>query len=213
MKYIIKGTDASRLLNRVVTRDMDKLKVGQVYYTPWCDDEGKVIDDGTIARLDEVTYRMTSAEPSLRWLTMNAVDLDLSITDVTDQIAALSLQGPYARDVLNRCCEQTLDGLKYFRWMENRLRGKPVTISRTGYTGDMGYELWLTAENALAVWDSLMEAGRDHGLHRAASWRWTWRELKLDYSCLRWTTPRASWPGSWAKNRLPTNWVWTGRSA
>ncbi len=164
MKYVIKGPDASRLLNRVVTRDMDKLKVGQVYYTPWCDDEGKVIDDGTIARLDEVTYRMTSAEPSLRWLSMNAINLDVNITEVTDQIAALSLQGPYARDVLNRCCEQTLDGLKYFRWKENRLGGRPITISRTGYTGDMGYELWIAAEDALAIWDNLMEAGRDHGI-------------------------------------------------
>ena len=164
MKYILKGTDARRLLNRVVTRDMDKLKVGQVYYTPWCDDEGKVIDDGTIARLDEVTYRMTSAEPCLRWLMMNAIGLDVTIREVTDQTAALSLQGPHARNVLRSCCEQPLDGLKYFRWMENRLGGKPVTISRTGYTGDMGYELWMEAKNALAIWDSLMEAGRDHGI-------------------------------------------------
>jgi aminomethyltransferase len=164
MKYLIKGPDANRLLNRVVTRDVDKLKVGQVYYTPWCDDEGKVIDDGTIARLDEVTYRMTSAEPSLRWLLMNAVDLEVNITEVTDQTAALSLQGPHAREVLNRCCAQSLDGLKYFRWMENRLDGKPVTISRTGYTGDMGYELWMDAKDALAVWDGLMKAGRDHDI-------------------------------------------------
>src|SRR5512143_167073 len=134
MKYIIKGRDASRLLNRVITRDMDKLKVGQVYYTPWCDEEGKVIDDGTVSRLDETTYRMTSADPNLRWLSMNAVGLDVNITEVTDQVAALSLQGPNARAVLNGVTDETVDALKYFRVMPNRIDGIPVTVSRTGYT-------------------------------------------------------------------------------
>ena len=164
MKYIIKGPDASRLLNRVVTRDMDKLKVGQVYYTPWCDDEGKMIDDGTISRLDETTYRMTSADPSLRWLSMNAVGLEVEITEVTDKVAALSFQGPNTRAVLNRCCESPVDGLKYFRLMQNKLGGIPVTISRTGYTGDLGYEIWMDAEHALRIWDLLMTAGHDYGI-------------------------------------------------
>ncbi|MFH1183833.1 MAG: aminomethyltransferase family protein [Chloroflexota bacterium] len=164
MKYLIKGRDAGRLLNRVVTRDIDKLKVGQVYYTPWCDDEGKVIDDGTIARLDESTYRMTSADPGLRWLSMNAVGLVVDIADVTDSTAALSVQGPKACSVLNRCCEEPVDGLKYFRLMENALNEIPVTISRTGYTGDLGYEIWMQASEALHVWDALMIAGHDFGL-------------------------------------------------
>ena len=164
MKYIIKGADASRLLNRVITRDMDKLKVGQVYYTPWCDDDGKMLDDGTISRLDETTYRMTSADPSLRWLSMNAVGLDVEITEVTDRLAALSFQGPNTRAILNRCCESPVDGLKYFRLMQNKLDGIPVTISRTGYTGDLGYELWMSNGDALHVWDALMSAGRDHGI-------------------------------------------------
>jgi glycine cleavage system T protein (aminomethyltransferase) len=164
MKYIIKGPDASRLLNRVVTRDMDKLKAGQVYYTPWCDDEGKMIDDGTISRLDDTTFRMTSADPSLRWLSMNAVGLEVAITEVTDQLAALSFQGPNTRSVLNRCCESPVDGLKFFRLMQNKLGGTPVSISRTGYTGDLGYEIWMGAGEALNVWDALMEAGRDYGI-------------------------------------------------
>ncbi|MGZ6316599.1 MAG: aminomethyl transferase family protein, partial [Anaerolineales bacterium] len=138
MKYIITGRDASRLLNRIITRDMDKLKVGQVYYTPWCDEEGKVIDDGTISRLDESTYRMTSADPSLRWLAMNSVGLDVSVTEVTDDVAALSFQGPNTRAILNRVCESAVDSLKYFRLMQNKLNGIPLTISRTGYTGDLG---------------------------------------------------------------------------
>jgi len=164
MKYIIKGRDARRLLNRIITRDMDKLKVGQVYYTPWCDDEGKVIDDGTVSRLAEDTYRMTSADPSLRWLSMNAVGLEVEISEVTNEVAALSLQGPNARRVLAGCCEASADGLKFFRLMENRIAGAPVTISRTGYTGDLGYELWMDAERALEVWDALMQAGAGYGL-------------------------------------------------
>jgi aminomethyltransferase len=164
MKYIIKGKDASRLLNRVVTRDMDKLKVGQVYYTGWCDDEGKMIDDGTISRLDEGTYRMTSADPSLRWLSMNSVGLDVDITEVTDKVAALGFQGPNSRKILNKVADDPVDGLKYFRLMQNQVDGIPVTISRTGYTGDLGFEIWMDAKDALTIWDSLMEAGADYGI-------------------------------------------------
>ena len=164
MKYIIKGRDASRLLNRVVTRDMDKLKVGQVYYTGWCDDEGKMIDDGTISRLDEGTYRMTSADPSLRWLSMNSVGLDVDITEVTDKVAALSFQGPNSRKILNKVADEPIDVLKYFRLMQNQVDGIPVTISRTGYTGDLGFEIWMDAKDALTIWDALMDAGADYGI-------------------------------------------------
>jgi aminomethyltransferase len=164
MKYVIKGKDAARLLNRVVTRDIDKLQVGQVVYTGWCDEDGKLIDDGTVSRLDESAYRLTSADPSLRWLSMNAAGLDVEITEVTDRVAALSLQGPNSRSVLNRCCERPVDELKYFRLMRNRLAGIPVDISRTGYTGDLGYEIWMDASDALPVWDALMAAGHDYGI-------------------------------------------------
>ena len=164
MKYIIKGKDASRLLNRVVTRDMDKMKVGQVYYTGWCDDEGKMIDDGTISRLDEGTYRMTSADPSLRWLSMNSVGLDVDITEVTDQVAALSFQGPNSRKILNKVADKPVDELKYFRLMQNNVDGIPVTISRTGYTGDLGFEIWMDAKDALTIWDALMDVGQDYGI-------------------------------------------------
>ena len=164
MKYIIRGKDASRLLNRVVTRDMNKMKVGQVYYTGWCDDEGKMIDDGTISRLDETTFRMTSADPSLRWLSMNSVGLDVNVTEVTDQVAALSFQGPNSRKILNKVADKPVDELKYFRLMQNQVDGIPVTISRTGYTGDLGFELWMEAKDALTIWDALMDAGQDYGI-------------------------------------------------
>ena len=164
MKYMIEGPDAARLLDKLVPRDIGKMAVGQVGYTGWCDDEGKLLDDGTISRLGENTFRLTSAEPSLRWLSMNAVGLDVTVTEVTEKMGALSLQGPKSRTVLNKVCGKSLDKLKYFRVMENTLAGRKVTISRTGYTGDLGFEIWMDVADALPVWDALMEAGRDYGI-------------------------------------------------
>ncbi|MBS0212090.1 MAG: aminomethyltransferase family protein [Proteobacteria bacterium] len=164
MKYLIDGPDAALLLHRVTTRDVLGMKVGQVFYTGWCDEEGKLLDDGTVTRLGESSFRMTSAEPSLRWLAMNAVGMDVSIREVTDQMGALSLQGPKARSILNACCKKPLDKLKYFRAMGNTLAGVSVSISRTGYTGDLGYEIWMEADKGLQVWDALMAAGHDYSI-------------------------------------------------
>jgi aminomethyltransferase len=164
MKYIIEGPDAAKLLHRMTPRDVLKMAVGQVFYTGWCDDDGKLLDDGTISRLSETKFRLTSAEPSLRWLAMNAVGMDVTITEVTDRIAALSLQGPKSRAILNKVCAKPLDKLKFFRLAETKLAGVPVTISRTGYTGDLGYEIWMDAHDALKVWDALIEAGGDYGI-------------------------------------------------
>jgi aminomethyltransferase len=164
MKYILRGKDAAALLHKVTTRNIYKMKVGQVYYTGWCDDEGKMIDDGTVARLDESTFRLTAAEPNLRWLMMNAVGMEVEITEVTDDVGALSFQGPNSRMVLNKVTEKSVDELKYFRMMKNKLNGVEVTISRTGYTGDLGYEIWMDAKDAIKVWDVIMEAGHDYGI-------------------------------------------------
>jgi aminomethyltransferase len=164
MKYLIEGPDAARLLDRVMPRNIRKMAIGQVYYTGWCNDEGKLLDDGTVTRLGEQSFRLTSAEPTLRWLLMNAVGMDVTLTEMTDRMAALSLQGPKSRTVLNRCCENTLDGLKFFRMATNRLQGRPVSISRTGYTGDLGYEIWMDVADALPVWDAIMAAGADYGI-------------------------------------------------
>ena len=164
MKYVITGKDAAALLHRVTTRDVHKMKVGQVSYTGWCDEDGKMIDDGTISRLDETTFRLTAAEPNLRWLTMTAVDMDVQIREVTDEVAALSLQGPHSRSVLKRGCESSVDELKYFRLMKNRINSMDVTISRTGYTGDLGYEIWMDNKDALPIWDTLMDSGADFGI-------------------------------------------------
>ncbi|HMM57947.1 MAG TPA: aminomethyltransferase family protein [Rudaea sp.] len=164
MKYIIEGPDAAKLLHRMTPRDVLKMAVGQVFYTGWCDDDGKMLDDGTISRLSDTKFRLTSAEPSLRWLAMNAVGMDVTISEVTDQVAALSLQGPKSRTILNKVCAKSLDKLKFFRLTETKLASVPVTISRTGYTGDLGYEIWMPADKALTLWDALIEAGRDYGI-------------------------------------------------
>jgi aminomethyltransferase len=164
-KYMIRGRDAALLLDRVVTRSVLRSQVGQVLYTPWCDGAGKVLDDGTVARLDETTFRMTSAEPSLRWLEANAIGLDVTIEDVSESIAALSLQGPNSRAILEQLGE--LPALKYFRLAPTRLRGIPVDISRTGYTGDLGFELWVKSDQALPLWDALLEVGILFGIQPA----------------------------------------------
>jgi len=169
-KYLLTGPDAVRLLDRMVTRDVTKCAVQQVMYSPWCDARGKVIDDGTISRLGEQQFRLTSAEPNLRWLTLNAQGLDVAIEEVSERIAALALQGPLSRRILEALCERELGGLKYFRLLQSSARGIPLTISRTGYTGDLGYELWVAADRAVELWDALIEAGTPFGITPAGIW-------------------------------------------
>jgi aminomethyltransferase len=169
-KYRISGPDAARLLDRMVTRDVAKCRVEQVLYTPWCDARGKVIDDGTISRLDEHTFRLTSAEPNLRWLSMNAVGLQVVIEDVSERTGALALQGPLSRTILQQLTPADLSTLKYFRLVHTTVRDIPVTISRTGYTGDLGYELWVDADRAVALWDALIAAGTPYGITPAGIW-------------------------------------------
>jgi aminomethyltransferase len=169
-KYVISGPDAVRLLDRVVTRDVTKCQVGQVIYTSWCDSHGKVIDDGTISRLGERTFRMTSADPTLRWLSMNAVGMEVTIEDVTDAMAAFAVQGPTSRAVLSAVAEGDVAHLKFFKLIETTLRGVPVTISRTGYTGDLGYEVWMPAARAVEVWDAITGAGAHYGLAPCGIW-------------------------------------------
>ncbi|MDA1081649.1 MAG: aminomethyltransferase family protein [Gemmatimonadetes bacterium] len=158
-KYIVSGPDAARLLDRVVTRDVMAMAPGRVAYTTWCDSAGKVIDDGTVARLDDERFRLTSADPSFRWLHENAHSLRVAIEDVSDSTAALALQGPLARTILEHLIERPLADLGYFRLTTATARGVPVTISRTGFTGDLGYEIFVDAAHALPVWDALIDAG------------------------------------------------------
>src|SRR5262245_40305964 len=169
-KYLITGPDAARLLDRMVTRDVTKIAVNQVVYTPWCDAHGKMVDDGTISRLDASTYRLTAAEPNVRWLEMNAQGMKVDIEDVSDRIGALALQGPLSRTILEQLSPADIGALKYFRLAHTKIRNVPVTISRTGYTGDLGYEIWVDAPRGVDVWDALMEVGAAHGLVPAGIW-------------------------------------------
>ncbi len=177
-KYRLAGPDALALVDRVITRDATKLRVGQVWYTPWCDEHGKVIDDGTVHRVAQDEFFWTAADPQFRWLTLNARGLDVTIEDVTESLAAVALQGPLARAVLEEATEEPFGELRYFRRRPSVLRRArfeggvepvdiPIEVSRTGYTGDLGYEVWIPAERAAEGWDALMEAGRGYGIRPA----------------------------------------------
>ena len=163
-KYIVSGQDAAALVDRVITRHAAALEPGQVIYTPWCDEDGKVLDDGTVSRLAEDRFRVTAAEPNLRWISRHASGLDVRVEDVSEQTAALALQGPTSAGLLRAVAEADLEGLKYFRVTTGRISGRSVGISRTGYTGDLGYELWMDRRDAGAIWDALMTAGPAFGL-------------------------------------------------
>jgi len=166
-KYMITGKDATRFVDRVITRDIKKVAVGQVIYCCWCDEDGKVIDDGTISRLGENTYRWTAADPSIRWFHQNALGLDVQIEEISDQVAALALQGPTSGRLLQKAAEADITNLKYFRVTRGKIGGVPVDISRTGYTGDLGYEIWMPWGDAGRVWDALMDTGRQFDIHPA----------------------------------------------
>ena len=159
-KYMVTGPDASRLVDRIITRDVAKMSVGQVFYTPWCDEHGKVIDDGTVSRLDDQVFRWTAADPSLRWFRQNAAGMKVHIEDVSEAVAALALQGPTSGRLLRAVSTADIDRLKYFRVTSGSIGGVTVDISRTGYTGDLGYEIWMPADKAITVFDALMEGGR-----------------------------------------------------
>lgn len=163
-KYRVSGKDARRLVDRIVTRDVNKIAVGQVVYTHWCDGDGKVIDDGTVSRLEQDVFRWTAADPSLRWFRENGLGLDVRVEDISEQTAALALQGPTSREILRSCAGPEIADLKYFRVGPYDLAGIPVEISRTGYTGDLGYEIWVDATRAESLWDALMSAGRPYDI-------------------------------------------------
>jgi len=163
-KYHIYGPDALKLINRVVTKDVSRYGVGRCLYTPWCDDEGKIIDDGVLAHLKEQTFRLTSAAPTLYWLEDNAVGLNVTIDDASEKLAVLALQGPYSRALLKTLSKADFDQLPYFNIIDTKLADIPVAVSRTGYTGDLGYEIWVEPHLAVQLWDILFEAGQAYRL-------------------------------------------------
>ena len=163
-KLDVSGPDAARLLSRVWTRDITKVRRGQVVYSAMCDAAGHMLDDGTVARLSEDHFRCTSSEPWAAWTSRHGRGMDVRIEDTTDQVAALALQGPRAREILKAVVGFDMDRMRFFRVQKTTLSGIPVHISRTGYTGDLGYEIWVDNDKALALWDALMAAGTPHGM-------------------------------------------------
>ena len=164
-KYEIRGPDAARLVDRIITRDAAESAVGQVLYTPWCDDDGKVIDDGTVTRLDVDRFRVTAADPNLAWFQDCAYGMKVQIRDVSAELAALALQGPKSSEILRQILQGIdIGALKYYRAAPARLGDTPLYVSRTGYTGDLGYELWIAPDYALNVWDALMAKGEGCGI-------------------------------------------------
>jgi aminomethyltransferase len=166
-KYDLRGKDALALVNRVMTRDAAKCAVGQALYGCLCENDGAVIQDGTVFRLAENHFRFHLADPGLRWLELNALGLDVAIQEVSEQIAALALQGPNALRILQSVVDAELGRLRFFRFTSGKILDVPVLVSRTGYTGDLGYELWLDAEQAARIWDIITEKGKNFGIKAA----------------------------------------------
>jgi aminomethyltransferase len=166
-KYDVRGQDALKLVNRVITRDAAKCAVGQALYSCLCEEDGAVIQDGTVFRLGLDHFRFHLADPSLRWLKLNAVGMDVSIVEVSERIAALALQGPNALKILQQVVDAELGQLRFFRFTSGCILEAPVIVSRTGYTGDLGYEIWLGGEHAEPIWDLLMEKGKAFGIKPA----------------------------------------------
>lgn len=166
-KYVVSGRDATTAMDRLVTRDVARLDVGQVIYTTWCDERGKVVDDGTVTRLGRDEYRWTAADPSARWFRHCTSGLHVDIEDVSAALAALAVQGPQSAALIAAVSDIDMRALRYFRMTSGRIAGVPVDVSRTGYTGDLGYEIWIPRAGALAVWDAVIEAGTAFGARPA----------------------------------------------
>ncbi len=163
-KYHITGKDSLAYIDRLVTRDMQKVAAGRVAYAVWCNDQGQVIDDGTIFHLREGEYRLCSQERHLPWLMAAATGFDVTVREETADVAGLAVQGPTSFSILKNLGFNGIGNLKPFGLMHFDFQGTEMMVSRTGFTGDLGYELWLSPEKALALWDALFEAGKHYDM-------------------------------------------------
>jgi aminomethyltransferase len=167
-KYRVSGPDAAACLSRIMVRDISKLKPGRVTYCCWCDDEGKVVDDGTVMFREENEYFVTAADPSYSWFSRFTRGYDVKIEDITETTAALSLQGPMSREILKQIADPALiDKMRFFQVKKAKVEKFDLYISRTGYTGDLGYELWVDNKHALKLWDAVMSAGTNYNIRPA----------------------------------------------
>jgi aminomethyltransferase len=164
-KYDISGPDALQLANKTITRDLSKSEVGQIIYSPWCDEQGKIIDDGTVWRLDEQHFRVTAADPNLRWLQDCGFGLDATVADQSRNLAALAIQGPLSGKIISSVVDGIgINEIQHYWLAGGKVGPSDVTVTRTGYTGDQGYELWVSPQYAELLWDRLIDAGAPYGL-------------------------------------------------
>ena len=164
-KYEIRGRDAEAMLNRMVTRDVRKIGLNRVAYCLWCTDEGRMIDDGTIFKLADDRFMLTCGSPCTAWLRKSAFGFeDVTVTDITDDLGALSLQGPTSCATLRKMGLEGIETAKPFDIMHFPYHGDTLMVSRTGFTGDLGYELWVKPELGVQMWDDLYAAGDDYGI-------------------------------------------------
>ncbi|MCH7963091.1 MAG: aminomethyl transferase family protein [Bacteroidetes bacterium] len=166
-KYSVKGPDAAAFISRIVVKNINKLGIGRVSYCCWCTDDGKVIDDGTVMRRSEHEFFVTSAEPCYSWFSRFLRGYDVELKEISEQIAGLALQGPTSRDILKHVCDADLDDFKFFSTRLARADGYDIYVSRTGYTGDLGYEIWVENKHALKIWDAIISAGKNFDIRPA----------------------------------------------
>jgi aminomethyltransferase len=169
IKHRISGPDALPYLNRLATREVGKIAPGRVGYAVWCDDQGQVIDDGTVFHLDDKDYRICSQEHHIDWLSINAAGFDVQVREETHDVAALAVQGPTSCATLKRMGLTGIENIKPFGLARFDLAGAELMVSRTGFTGDLGYELWIDPDHADALWNRLFEAGELHGIQPMGS--------------------------------------------
>jgi aminomethyltransferase len=166
-KYRVSGPDAADFLSRIMVKNINRLKNGRVAYCCWCTPEGKIIDDGTVMRKGEENFFVTSADPSFSWFSRFLRGYNVELEDVSQKIAGLALQGPMSRDILRQICGEAIDQVRFFDVIKSKVGNFTIHVSRTGYTGDLGYELWVKNENALELWDLLFEVGKNYALRPA----------------------------------------------
>lgn len=169
-KYTIKGPDARPFIQKLFTRNMEKLIPGKVFYSPWCDSRGKVIDDGTIACFGEESFQMTAAEQGEAWLRRVAHGFHVEISNITDDFGVLAIQGPTSLKILEELVGEGVAELGFSEAGHFMMDDQPLWISRTGYTGDLGFEVWVEAEKSIQLWDRLMEIGAKYALTPAGIW-------------------------------------------